>query len=32
MVVVLCGGTHIDKDEEKRSASAGTNRGMRDAR
>ena len=33
-MVVLCGGTHIDKDEEEeeRSARVGTYRGMRDAR
>ena len=29
-MVVLRGGTHIDKNEEKRSARAGTYRGMRD--
>ena len=31
-MVVLRGGTHIDKDEEERSARVGTYRGMRDAR
>ena len=29
-MVVLRGGTHIDKDEEERSARAGTYLGMRD--
>ena len=32
VMVVLREGTHIDKDDEERSASVGTNRGMRDAR
>ena len=31
-MVVLRGGTHIDKDEKERRARAGTYRGMRDAR
>ena len=31
-MVVLRGGTHIDIDEEERSARAGTYRGMREAR
>ena len=31
-MVVLRGGTHIDKDKEEQSARAGTYRGMRDAR
>ena len=31
-MVVLRGGTHIDKDEEKRRARVGTYCGMRDAR
>ena len=31
-MVVLRGGTHIDRDEEERSARVGTYRGMRDAR
>ena len=31
-MVVLRVGTHIDKDEEERSALAGTYRGMREAR
>ena len=31
-MVVLRGGTHIDKAEEERSARAGTYLGMRDAR
>ena len=31
-MVVLRGGTHIDKDEEERSARAGTYLGMRDGR
>ena len=31
-MVVLCGGTHIDNDEEERSARVGTYFGMRDAR
>ena len=31
-MVVLRKGTHIDKDEEKRSARAGTYRRMREAR
>ena len=31
-MVVLRGGTHIDNDEEERSARIGTYRGMRDAR
>ena len=31
-MVVLRGGTHIDKTEAERSASAGTYFGMRDAR
>ena len=30
--IVLRRETHIDKDEEERSARAGTYRGMRDAR
>ena len=32
VMVVLRVGTHIDKDEEERSARAGTYRGMREAR
>ena len=31
-MVVLRGGTHIEKDEEERSARAGTYLGMRDER
>ena len=31
-MVVLRGGTHIDNDEEERSARVGTYFGMRDAR
>ena len=31
-MVVLRGGTHMDKNEAERSARAGTNFGMRDAR
>ena len=31
-MVVLRGGTHIDRDEEERSARIGTYRGMRDER
>ena len=31
-MVALRGGTHIDKDEEERSARVGTYRGMSDAR
>ena len=31
-MVVFCGGTHIDNDEEERSAHVGTYRGMRVAR
>ena len=31
-MVVLRGGTHIDKDEEERRAHVGTYRGMRNAR
>ena len=31
-MVVLRGGTHIEKDEEERSAHAGTYLGMRDER
>ena len=31
-MVVLHGETHIDNDEEERSARVGTYRGMRDAR
>ena len=32
VMVVLRGGTHIDKDEKERSARTGTYRGMREAR
>ena len=31
-MVILRGGTHIEKDEEERSARAGTYLGMRDER
>ena len=31
-MVVLRGGTHVEKDEEERSARAGTYLGMRDER
>ena len=31
-MVLLRGGTHIEEDEEERSARAGIYRGMRDAR
>ena len=31
-MVVLCGGTHIEKDEEERSGRAGTYLWMRDER